>query len=88
MRTGATTKERGISSIINMLDPLSRSIPGSLYYEARIRPSGNQINYILSTKKADVILGIIGGIFVLMSAVFHWIGKSYNGFNVRAKLAE
>ena len=70
------------------MEPLSRSILVNLYYEVRIKSSSNQINYILSTKKADVIGGIIGGIFVLMYALFHWIGKLYNSFNVRAKLAE
>ena len=68
--------------------PLTRNIPGSPYYEVRIKASHNQVNYIVSTKKADTILGIIGGVFVLWYALFHWIGKFYNSFNVRAKMAE
>ena len=61
---------------------------GTPYYAVNIKPSGNQIKYLLSTKKADTILAIIGGVFVLFYAIFHWIGKIYNTFNVKAKLAE
>ena len=68
--------------------PISRNIPGSPYYKVNIKPSGNQICYLLSTKKADTLLGIIGGVFVLFYAIFHGIGKVYNTFNVKAKLAE
>ena len=67
--------------------PLSKNIAGNPYYETRIRPSSNQINYIMSTKKADLILGIIGGVFVFWYALLHWIGKIYNNYNTRAKLA-
>lgn len=58
-----------------------------LYYEMRFRPSANQINYVVQNKKADYILGIIGGVFVFWYAILHWIGKLYNNFNVRAKMA-
>ncbi|MFM7858060.1 MAG: hypothetical protein ACKO96_40625, partial [Flammeovirgaceae bacterium] len=44
--------------------PLSRNIPGSPYYSVNIKPSGNQIRYLISTKKADTILAILGGVFV------------------------
>jgi hypothetical protein len=65
-----------------------KSIPGSPYYAVKIKPSGSQIRYLVSTKKADTILSSIGGIFVLFYAIFHWIGKIYNTYNVKTKLAE
>jgi len=68
--------------------PLSRNIPGSPYYSVNIKPSGNQIRYLISTKKADTILAILGGVFVFFYVIFHWIGKLYNTFKVKAKLAE
>jgi hypothetical protein len=68
--------------------PISRNIPGNgPFYMVNIKPSGNQIRYLLSTKKADTLLGIVGGVFVLFYAIFHWIGKVYNTFNVKTKLA-
>jgi hypothetical protein len=88
VRNQPITKDQGISSNANTLLPLTLNIPGSPYYEVRVEPSFNQINYIISTKKADTILGIIGGVFVFWYAIFHWLGKIYNSFRVRAKLAE
>ena len=43
---------------------------------------------MLTTPKADTILAIIGGVFVFWYAILHWIGKLYNSFRVRAKMAE
>ena len=60
----------------------------TLYYEVKIKGSSLLASVIIQTPKSDVILGIVGGIFVIMYAIFHWIGKIYNGFNFRARLAE
>jgi hypothetical protein len=88
VRNQPITKDQGISSNANTLSPLSLNIPGSPYYEVRVKPSLNRINYIISTKKADTILGIIGGVFVLWYAIIHWLVNIFNSFKVRAKLAE
>jgi hypothetical protein len=60
----------------------------SLHYEVKIHPSRNEINYEISTPKADTILGIIGGAFVFWYAIFHWMGKLYSSFSTRAHLAD
>ena len=88
MRQKGETTFSGVVSNLNTLMPLSRNIAGNPYYELKIKPSHNQINYIISTKKADFVIGIIGGVFVIWYALFHFIGKVYNSYNVRAKLAE
>ena len=60
----------------------------TLYYQIKIKGSSLQANIVIMTPKSDFILGIIGGLFVLMYSIFHWIGKVYNGYNFRARLAE
>lgn len=87
MRKQPEVKSQGIAKNQYTSYPLSRNIPGSPYYTVNIKPSGNQIRYLVSTKKADTILAIIGGVFVIFYTIFHWIGKFYNTFNVKAKLA-
>ena len=79
----------GIAANENTPMAVSKNVNSSngLYYEMRFRPSSNQINYVIQNKKADYILGIIGGVFVFWYAILHWIGKLYNNFNVRAKMA-
>ena len=88
MRKQPEVKAQGIAKNEHTSYPLSRNIPGTPYYTLNIRPSGNQIRYLVSTKKADTLLAIIGGVFVIFYAAFHWIGKVYNSFNVKAKLAQ
>jgi hypothetical protein len=58
------------------------------YYEVRCRPSGKVTNVYLNGTTIDMLLGIIGGISLLFYALFHCVGKGYNHYNVRAKLAE
>lgn len=89
MRKEAAVKYHGISSNENMFIAVSRNIisPGSPYYEVRIRPSERRIDYEITTKKADTLLAIIGGVFVLWYALIHWLGKVYNSHQVRYQLA-
>lgn len=88
-RKEPTVLSQGITNNENTAYPQVRNLPsgGNPYYEVKIKPSNNQINYFVTTPKADTILGIIGGVFVLWYAIFHWIGKIYNNFNVRSRLA-
>jgi len=92
MRKEPIIKEQGIR--INPNTPYSistsvnRTSASPLYYEIKIKGSSLLASVNVQTPKADVILGILGGIFVIMYAIFHWSGKLYNGFNVRAKLAD
>lgn len=89
MRKAPVNKFKGIAKNANTPYPLARNIQnGTSYYEVHIRPSNNQIQYWLETPKADTLLGIIGGVFVFWYAVVHWLGKLYNNYYLRAKLAE
>jgi hypothetical protein len=88
LRRQPTVRAQGVAANTNTLYPLARNVPGSPYLEVRMQPSLNQVNYLQTTPKADFILGVIGGVFVLWYALLHWLGKVYNGFRVRARLAE
>lgn len=54
----------------------------------KMKLSTRQINYTISTPKADTILGIIGGVIVIWYSICHWLGKVYNSYQVRAVQAE
>lgn len=89
MRKQPNITFQGIAADANTPYPLSRMFnSSSLYYEVRIRPSSKQINYLVSTPKADTILGIIGGVIVIWYALCHWLGKVYNNFQIRATQAD
>jgi hypothetical protein len=89
MRQAPIVKFKGIAVNPFTPYPLSRMLTSSsLYYEAKIRPSSQQIVYLISTPKADIILGIIGGVIVIWYAICHWLGKVYNNFQIRASQAE
>lgn len=65
--------------------PIPNTYPG---YELRIRPSGVVNKVILKGYSLEIILGIIGGVLFIWYVLFACIGKSYNAFNVRARLAQ
>ena len=89
MRKEPNITFQGIAADANTPYPLSRMFnSSSLYYEVKIRPSSKQINYLVSTPKADTILGIIGGVIVIWYALCHWLGKAYNNFQIRATKAD
>lgn len=89
MRKQPNITFQGIAADANTPYPLSRMFSSSsLYYEVKIRPSSKQINYLVSTPKADTILAIIGGVIVIWYALCHWLGKVYNNFQIRATQAD
>lgn len=89
MRKAPLTRFEGIAINPNTPYPLSRMLnSSSLYYEVKIRPSSLEINYLITSPKADTILGIIGGVIVLWYAICHWLGKAFNNFQVRAAQAD
>ena len=46
-----------------------------------------QVQYVQSTQKADILLAMIGGVFVFWYAILHCFAKGYNHFNIRGQLA-
>jgi hypothetical protein len=89
MRKQPTIPFKGIAINPNTPYPLSRMLNStSLYYELKIRLSSQQISYVITTPKADTLLGIIGGIIVIWYAIGHWLGKAYNNYKVRAAQAD
>jgi len=90
MRKSAINTFQGVAINPNTPYTLVKTIENdsSLHYEVRIHPSFNEINYVISTPKADTLLGIIGGVFVLWYAILHWLGKFYSSYSTRAQLAE
>ncbi len=89
MRRSPIIAEQGISKNANTPYPISRIFNSTqIYYELKIKLSGRQTNYVISTPKADTIIGIIGGVFVIWYAICHWLGKVYNSYQVRAVQAD
>jgi hypothetical protein len=89
LRGAPVVNLQGIAVNPDTAYPLSRMFnTSSLYYELKIKASGRQINYLITTPKADIILGIIGGVIVFWYALCHWLGKVYNNFQVRAVQAD
>jgi hypothetical protein len=88
MRKTPKIPNEGICKNENTPNTLSRTLPGiPTFYNLKIRPSNNQINYIITKYKMDYLFGIIGGIFVFWYAIIHWIGKLYNSYHYRSRLA-
>ncbi len=89
MRKQYDVSYEGIALNANSPYTIAKNIPGNnIFYEIKIRPSINQINYFVTTPKSDTLLGIIGGVFIIWYAIFNWMGKLYNSYNPRAKLAD
>ena len=53
----------------------------------RIKSSGKRIDYVLWRDKSDVVLGVIGGVVIFWYILIGCLGRAYNKFNVRARLA-
>lgn len=61
---------------------------GDLDFKAIFRTKGETIRIITTNYKVDFLLATIGGCVMFYFIVFGWIGKLYNNYKLRAKMAE
>lgn len=67
---------------------LKGNITDTPTYSFSVRLGSGQTAYSITQKKADFILGVVGGVFLFWWALLHCFGQAYNRFVFRARLAK